>query len=256
MKDFAETTRPIGLMLAGAVAILLPATAFAADPAPDLTMSNNPLFDTVVYWGGEFTTHSGGKDGYGAGAGFVTAVNGDIGATGWTLTGNFGGSRTDDGPFETKSFYAAALVGYQWHAPGYYFTLAAGVNYVNNDETPSGGPTDGGEAGAIIQYGVETKQVNAFYAQSYGAYSTAHDTVYLHAKAGYKTPNLRFGPEFTLFDEGTSRSTLRYGAFIGDIAITQSVNMVVSAGYQHELEPTAEDGFYATIGFSTPLSLR
>ncbi|WP_136659149.1 cellulose biosynthesis protein BcsS [Nitratireductor sp. XY-223] len=256
MREFSEINMRTIMLKAGAIALLLPTAALAADATAFVEINESPVNDTVVYWGADFAHKSDGNNGYGAGAGFVTALNGDIGATGWTLTGNIGGSRTEDVNSDTNSFYSSALVGYQWHAPGYYITVAGGVNYVNNDETPPGGVTDGGEVGAIAQYGFETKMVDAFYVQSYGAYSTAFDQKYVHAKVGYKTPVLRFGPEFTFFDESTSQETLRFGGFVGDISVTDSVNMVVSAGYQHELEPGVEDGFYATIGFSVPLSLR
>lgn len=254
MGVFNKYAKGCGLLMAGAVAFLPPATATAADAKPDVSVDDK--IDTVIYWGIDYARNGGRKSDYGVGAGFVTALNGDMGVSGWTVTGNIGGARTDDAAFDTKSLYASALVGYLWHTPNYYFTLAGGVNYINNDETPPGGANDGAEVGAIAQYGFETKKVDAFYMQSYGAYSTAFDQTYVHAKAGYKTPDLRFGTEFTYFGETTSRSTLRYGGFIGDISITDSLSMVISAGYQHAMEPDVEDGFYATIGFAIPLSLR
>ena len=256
MRDLSNIVTWARLLLASAVIFVLPATATAADATLEGPADNTSKHDTVIYWGTDFARNSDGKKDYGAGAGFVTALNGDIGTSGWTLTGNIGGSKTENVLFSSKSIYASALIGHQWHAPGYYFTLGGGVNYINNDETPSGGVNDGSKVGAIAQYGFETKKVDAFYMQSYGAYSTAFDQTYLHAKIGYKTPVLRFGPEITFFDEKTSQSTLRYGGFIGDISITESLSMVVSAGYQHELEPGVEDGFYATVGFAIPLSLR
>jgi hypothetical protein len=254
--DFAGTIRAVGPILGGALAVLLPAMASAADATLYARMDDNAVHDTVVYWGADFVHHNDVKNGYGLDAGFVTALNGDIGTSGWTLTGGMGFSRTDDSVFDSNSFYGSLLAGYQWHAPGYYFSLSGGANFVNNNESPPGGVTDGAAVGAIVQYGFETKKVDAFYVQTYGAYSTAYDQIYFHAKTGYKTPNLRFGPEITVFDEKATRHTLRYGGFIGDISITESLSMVVSAGYQQELEPGAKDGLYAAIGFSIPLSLR
>lgn len=247
VTQFADTARAAGLMLGGIFILLLPATAIADDYL---------VKDTVVYWGTDFAHNSASKMGIGLDGGFVTALNGDIGATGWTFTGSLGVSRTDDALSDSNSFYGTALFGHQWHAPNHYVSLSGGVIYTNNDENPSGGATDGGAVGAIVQYGFETKAVDALYVQSYGAYATAYDQIYVHAKTGYKTANLRFGPEITLFDDESSRPTLRYGGFLGDISITDSLNMVVTAGYQHELEVGVADGFYATIGFSIPISLR
>ncbi|WP_197435030.1 cellulose biosynthesis protein BcsS [Nitratireductor arenosus] len=256
MKIFAEAKPIIGLSSGLVAAILLSATSYAADTTPDDRMADTPVFDTVIYWGADLGLSRSGKDGYGIDAGFVTALNGDIATSGWTLTSGLGFSRTDDVLSDSKSFYGSLLLGYQWHAPGYYFTVAGGANYVRNDETPPGSVTDGDELGAIVQYGFETKRVNALYVQSYGSFSTAHNQIYGHAKVGYKTPVLRFGPEFTVFDDEGSQATLRYGAFVGDIPVFGSLSMVVSAGYQDELEPGQSDGFYATIGFSVPLSIR
>lgn len=244
------------VVVAGSVALLLPNFATAADVGLEQRMAGTPRYDTVIYWGADGAFRGGDGRGYGADTGFVTALNGDIGSTGWTLGGNLNLSRTTAPLSSTDSFGASLLLGHQWHAPGYYFSLAGGVNYVHNDETPGGGPTDGDKVGAIVQYGIETKNVDALYLQSYGAYSTAFDQVYFHAKAGYKTPGLRFGGEFTAFDDKGSRPTLRYGAFVGDVPLGGGLSMVVSAGYQQERDPGKRDGFYTTVGFSVPLSLR
>ena len=245
-----------GLAAGLAMAIASPGAALAADTLLEQRMAPNPTIDTVVYWGADFTYANSDKNGVGVDAGFVTALNGDLGAAGWTVSGNLGLSRSEDVGSDTEAVYGSLLLGYIWPGQGYYFTAAGGVNFVNNDENPPGSPTDGSTVGAIAQYGFETTSENAFYAQSYRSYSTAHDEVYVHAKVGYKASQLRFGPEFTLSDDKFSRPTLRYGAFVGDIPLGQKVSMVVSAGYQQELDPGAKDSFYATVGFAVPLSLR
>lgn len=244
------------LLTALVLAMALPGTAFAADTLLEQRMAPNAPVDTVIYWGGDFTYGSSGRYGAGVDAGFVKALNGNLGRAGWTISGNLGLSRSVDVGTRTNSVYGSALLGYIWPGQGYYFTLGAGVNVVANDETPSGGVTDGSKVGAIVQYGFETTRENALYLQSYGAYSTANDQIYFHAKAGYKTSKLRFGPEFTLSDDRGGRATLRYGAFVGDIPVGGKVSMVVSAGYQQELEPGTKDRFYATVGFSVPFSSR
>lgn len=248
-------TRTAGAILAVSAA-LASAEAFAADPNLEARMADTPSFDTVLWWGADLAVRGSDHRAYGADAGFVTAINGDIGATGWTISGSLGASRTTAPLSDTNAFSGTLLVGHQWHAPGFYVSLAAGLHYVNNNETPAGGPTDGDEFGAVFQYGFETKTVEALYIQSYGSYSTAYDQAYFHSKLGYKARTLRFGAEFTAFDDTGSRPTLRYGAFVGDIPITDRLSMVISAGYQHELEALEPDGFYAQIGFSVPLDLR
>ena len=251
-KSFAAGGLAAGL----AMAIASPGAALAADPLLEQRMAPNPTIDTVVYWGADFTYGNSDRNGIGVDAGFVTALNGDLGSGGWTISGNLGLSRSEDIGSDTESVYGSLLLGYIWPGQGYYFTAAGGVNFVNNDETPPGSVTDGSSVGAIVQYGFETTRSNAFYAQSYGSYSTANDQVYVHAKVGYKASRLRFGPEFTVSDDKGSRPTLRYGAFVGDITLGEKVSMIVSAGYQQELEPGTADRFYAAVGFSVPLSLR
>lgn len=255
MKTCSMGKRMVGVWSWTAAAMLITASAHAADTTPEEVMADTPVLDTVLYWGFDYSQTRSGKEGIGIDGGFVTAFNGDIGATGWIFTSSLGFSRTDDVQSNSEAFYGTALIGYQWQTPGYSFSLSAGAHYVDNDEDPPSA-TDGAELGALAQYGFETKSVDAFYAQSYGALSTAFHQVYFHGKLGYKTPTLRFGPEFTVFDDEGSRPTLRYGAFLGDIPIYESLTMIVSAGYQQELDPGQPNGFYATIGFSVPLSLR
>jgi len=251
-KSLAMSGMAAGLVMA----IASPGAALAADPLLEQRMAPNPTIDTVIYWGADFTYGNSDRNGIGVDAGFVTALNGDLGTAGWTIGGNLGLSHSEDIGSETDSIYGTLLLGYIWPGQGHYFTMAGGLNVVNNDETPSGGVTDGSTAGAIVQYGFETTREMAFYAQSYGSYSTANDQVYVHAKVGYKTSQLRFGPEFTVSDDRGSKPTLRYGAFVGDIPLGKRVSMSISAGYQQELEPGTADRFYAAVGFSVPLSLR
>jgi hypothetical protein len=233
---------------------MIPSLAVAAGLL--LSPSEGAAEDTVVYWGADVNWSRSSEYGFGADLGLVTALNGDLAASGWTFAANAGASHSNAPGSETNSFYDTLLLGHLWQLPDYYVSLSGGAHFVDNDENPGGGPTDGGEVGAIVQYGFETKATNAFYAQSYGGVSTVYDQIYLHAKAGYKAADLRYGAELTLFDEKANRKTLRYGAFIGDIAVTESVSMVISAGYQEDTEPGDKDGIYATVGFSVPLSLR
>gem|GEM_PF-2129640 len=232
-----------------------PVGAGAADATIEQRMAGDPTYDTVLYGGVDYAKSGSSKHDYGVDVGFVTALNGNIGSSGWVVTGNIGYGNTD-GIADSDAFSTSLLLGYLWKMPDYYFTLSSGVHYVDNNEAVPGSPTDGSEVGVIGQYGFETSAVNAFYVQSYGSVSSVYDQVYGHIKAGYKTETLRFGGEFTVFDETNSKPTLRYGAFLGDIPLGDRLRMVVSAGYQEDREPGNDDGFYATVGFSIPFSLR
>lgn len=232
-----------------------PVGAGAAENTIESRMAGDATYDTVLYGGFDYANGGSTKDDYGVDVGFVTALNGDIGTSGWVVTGNIGYGNTDS-IVDSDTFSTSLLLGYLWQMPDYYFTLSGGVHYVDNNDAVPGSPTDGSEVGVIGQYGFETSTVNAFYVQSYGSLSSVHDQVYGHVKAGYKTETLRFGGEFTVFDEIASKPTLRYGAFLGDIPLGDRLRMVVSAGYQEDRQPGNEDGFYATVGFSIPFSLR
>lgn len=242
----------LAMVVASGCLVSLPTSSSSADKMLGYASG---AYDTVIYGSFDFSHANSNQHGFGVDAGFVTALNGDITTSGWTLTANIGFSRSNDVATDTDSFSGSVLAGYQWHAPAYYFAVNGGVAVVNNDETPSGSPTDGSEVGAIAQYGFETKAVDAFYLQSYGAVSTAFSQIYFHAKAGRKTQTIKYGVEFTAMDEEDSGGTLRYGAFVGDIALG-SINVGVSAGFQQELEAGKSDGFYTQVEFSMPVDLR
>ena len=226
--------------------------ALAADPEAAYAPDAN---DTVIYWGLDYSHANSSQYGVGFDAGFVTALNRNIDASGWILTGSGGISRSQTLVANTESFNTSLLIGYLWQGPRSYFSLSGGVNYIYNDETPPGSPTDGGEAGVIAQYGFETKAENALYFQSYGSISSAYSSVYFHAKGGYKTSSLKFGAEFTVYDDKGSSETMRYGVFLGDIPLGR-LTMGVSAGYQDERSPGKRDGFYSLVEFSMPISIR
>jgi len=259
VTELARFSRAAQQVAGIAAAVMVAATVSTAHADQDGASQDETIYDktydTVVYWGGDFA-HNDTEVATGASAGFVTALHGDIGTSDWIATGGLGVSRTDTNVSNSDGFYGSLLVGHQWHLPGVYVSLSGGANLVDNAESPGGGPTDGTEVGAIFQYGFETTALETVHIQSYGAYSTAYDQIYLHAKAGHRIEGLRFGPEFTLFDEDATRPTLRFGGFIGDIPITDAIGMVVAAGLQHELEPGEADGFYATVSFAVPLALR
>lgn len=250
MTNSRNTVRAV--LFAGMLSIGVSGNTNASEP--DVAFEGASI-DTVLYWGFEYNRASSRQDGFGIDGGFVTALNGNLDLSGWIVTGNLGYSESNSRGSDTDSVYASALAGHLWQTSDFYVSLAGGLHYINNDESPSGGVTDGDKVGLIVQYGFETKRVEAPYVQSYGSYSTAYDSVYAHIKAGYKTHRLKYGAELTGYDEKGGKGTMRYGAFVGDIPLGQ-LTMGVSAGYQDELEPGNKDGFYALTEFSMPLSLR
>jgi len=244
-------SRTIAAVMLAIATASIPAPVRADDPATD----GHSVYDTVIYWGFDYSRARSSQYGIGADAGFVSALNGDISQTGWTVSGNIGGSRSVSGLSSTNSAYGSVLVGYQWHMPGYYIALNAGIDAVNNNEKPGGSKTDGSKLGAIVQYGFETKSVDAFYLQSYGSFSTAFTRLYGHAKVGYKTSDYKFGAEFTGYKDSGSAATYRVGGFFGDIPLGP-VTMGVSAGLQLERGIGLSNGFYGLLEFSVPISIH
>ena len=207
--------------------------------------------DSALYWGADAVGMVGGRD-FSTGIGFVTALSGDIGLPGFIVGGGFGLGRTRTLWNATDSRYATFVAGHQWVAPSHYLSLSAGLGWRDKDE---GGGRPGAALGAVVRYAFETSARDAAYLQSYGAYSTIDDEVHFHLRLGRRMARLRFGGEFTLFDDAGNRPTLRYGAFLGDIPVTERIGMNLAIGYRHELEPGKGDGIYATIGFSMLLDL-
>lgn len=250
-------TRPISKKyptIALAALLYVGGATFPALAADSSSEYGGVVFDTVIYGGIGGNWANSQQNGIGIDLGFVTAVNGDIASSGWTISGNTGFSQSNDAASDSNSFSGALLGGYQWHSSDFYFALNLGVTAINNDENPSGGPSDGSEVGAIAQYGFE-KKTGTLYLQSYGAASTAFSQIYGHAKVGIRGDTLKYGAEFTTFHDDDSDGTLRFGAFVGDIPLGKA-SLGLSAGYQHELEAGKDDGIYAQLEFSVPLSIR
>ena len=240
-----------------AAVVILPSMAEAADVSNDTVPERGRVFDTVVYWGADFSQRGSKLNDFGVSAGAVTALNGNILTSGWTVTANAGLARSVAPLSRTNGTYGSLLLGYHWQLPAVYLSLSSGVNVVHNDKRPSGGVGDGTTWGAIIQYGLELRKIDPVFIQSYGAYSTANRQIYLHAKLGYKGSVLRFGPEFTYSDSrDSSGARLRYGVFLGGIPLGDHIKMIVSGGYQQNQGIRQRDGFYAAIGFYTQLAIR
>jgi len=249
MERAGVLRRNLAVVFGAATLVLLAGGARAGEAAGNLLR-----FDSAFYWGADAVGMVGGRD-FNAGLGFVSALNGDIGRPGWIVSGSFGFGRTRTLWNATDSRYAALLAGRQWTTQAYYLSLSAGLAWRDKKNRPAGAG-DGSALGATVQYGFDTRALDAPYFQSFGAYSTIDDEVHFHVRAGRRTSTLRFGGEFMLFDDARNRPTLRYGAFVGDIALAHGLAMTLAAGYRHELEPGKGDGLYVTLGISMPLRLR
>lgn len=233
------------------------ALVFAGQPivagAADMNFgAATPTNNMVIYWGADAY-----KSGYGVDAGFAYALNGDILSSGWVLSANMGYAysfdRASSPRSSTKALSGSALIGYQWQTSDYYIATYLGADFVNNDENPVG-TSDGFEAGVMGVLGFETKRQNAPYVEVNAAYSTANDRMYGRLRGGYKTNQLKFGAEFTAYDEKNSDEAFRYGAFVGDIPVGK-MSMTVSGGYHDDQSTSANSGYYGQIEFSVPLSV-
>ena len=111
-----------------ACGVMVSGTAEAADKLLGYATGS---YDTVIYGGFDFSHANSQQNGFGIDGGFVTAINGDITTTGWTVSANLGFSQSNDVATDTDSVSGSVLAGYQWHSPEYYFALNAGIAVVN-----------------------------------------------------------------------------------------------------------------------------
>ncbi|MCR8548666.1 cellulose biosynthesis protein BcsS [Salipiger sp. P9] len=227
----------------------------AATTALSLTLAvtdarADDTLDTVLFTG--IDGYDGGAGIYG---GFVTALNGDITASGWTLSANLGYSQSWGSFSDTDSTGASVLLGYQWHTPGYYASLALGVDVIENTEDPdTGARNNGTHTGYILQAGFQTKSVDALFFQGYGAYLSANERLYTQLRSGWASEKMTFGLEAIYADERDSAETVRYGLFVSDLPLGNG-SFGISAGY-HDDRGSDDDGAYIAFEYSIPLSLR
>lgn len=242
---------PLMGALGGVAAIAI--TISTSDAVAQETLTA-PRFDTVLFWGAEGALANMANLESSAGAGFVTALNGDIGKSGWTITSSAGLGRTRTPLNWTSSYYSSLLLGHQWNGPASYFSFSAGLQHRKNKEYPGGSPTDGKATGLTFQYNFEAKKPDAPYFHSFGSYSSIETQLYFHARLGYQMKRLRLGSEFTFYDNSSNPPAFRYGIFVGAAPLIKNLNVTVSAGYRRKAgEP---DALYTTTSFTLPLKLR
>ena len=222
----------------------------------DSAADTSDTYGTVAFAAIDFSNDDNNRV-IGGSAGFVTALNGDISAEGWTLTAIGGSSNVNSFSANSNSGFVAGTVGHLWQEKDYYFTVGAGAHYINDGGFISDeGDADGDELGAIFQYGIETKPRNSIYFQSFGSYSTALQQQFANVKVGYATSSLIYGGEFIYSDSEDSSGARRYGAFITGISLPKNTNVIISGGYEDDRDLGTDDGFYASIGVSVPISFN
>lgn len=204
-----------------AAALFVSQSALAADPAESWVDADT---NTGVLWAGV-----AGQENVIAGyAGGIWALNGDLDAAGFLLkaqvlfvdydfattvapgTGNGDVSRGN------------VSIGYQWVDEGYVASIFAGLDLQEHDITPAAASTLDDEAGLIVSARVATRGGAMYPMSIVGNYSTANDTYWVRARAGYKMNNFEIGPEVAALGDQDD-DAFRVGAYakieMGDIIL-------------------------------------
>lgn len=189
---------------------------------------------------------------FGLDGGVVTALNGNIGQSGWIITGLVGYTNTalnnpPATPYNSWDISGSLLAGYQWVNPEYFFNLQAGVTVQHENATTG----NSSRAGLIVSSAAATTAENSVFGELNLAYVTIDNGFYGRGRAGWKFSPVTVGAEITYLDDDSSQSRTRYGAFVGDIPVGQ-FSMTLSAGYVDRRDTVGKDGFYTQAEFSIP----
>ncbi|MCY0149400.1 cellulose biosynthesis protein BcsS [Hoeflea sp. G2-23] len=220
----------------------------SADVAYTDTFNTERFASSVLFFGAGYSVERE----FGLDGGIVTALNGNIGQSGWILTGLVGYTDTDlnnppAAPYDSSDISGSLLAGYQWVNPDYFLNLQAGVT-VRHENANTGSSND---AGLIVSSAAATSAEDSLYGELNLAYVTIDNGFYGRGRAGWKFSPLTVGAEITYMDDDSSQSRTRYGAFVGDIPVGQ-FSMTLSAGYVERRDNAGDDGFYAQAEFSIP----
>jgi Cellulose biosynthesis protein BcsS len=248
----------INLNRAAFAAIGLLTSAAIAVPSAnaDGSLKDTPEISTVVWTGidksvGSFAEYSG----------FITALNGDISATGFLIRADGLYVHTSDG----QVWEGSPLVGYQVVQNGTTYSGFIGPDF---RKLPDSSVTTvrGYETGLKVRGSVETDDAAEFAGNIHAEYSTAFNSYWARARVGYNLKGFLFGPEGTLIGDDSFRAQ-RAGAFltIPLAELGHSTELTVAGGYQwvqgfdstNILGPMAlpvstvgQSGGYVTVGFS------
>jgi hypothetical protein len=239
----------IGLLTSAAIAI--------PSANADGSFKDTPTISTVMWTGidkslGAFAEFSG----------FITALNGDISATGFLVRGDGLYVHTSEG----QVWEGSPLIGYQVVRNGLTVSGFIGPDF---RKLPDSNITtvSGYETGFKVRASIETDDEAQFVGNVHGEYSTAFESYWARARLGYNHKDFLIGPEGTLIGNDSFRAE-RGGAFI-TIPLAQtlgrSADMTIAGGYQWvkgfdstnlgsltaiPASTVGQTGGYVTVGFS------
>jgi hypothetical protein len=227
---------------AAMAALMLTSSGLAVSSAnADGSLKDTPAESTIVWTG--IDKASGAFAGI---AGFTTALNGDLSASGFLLRGDGLYVHTDQG----QIWEGSPLLGYQIVDSLFTFSTFIGVDFhklPNSDSTN----VQGYETGFKVAASVETDEKERLVANIYGEYSTAFDSYWVRSRSGYNFKSFVIGPEAILVGNQSFRAE-RSGAFVLvplEEYLGRPIDLTVSGGYQWV------KGFDSqNIGNSAPIS--
>lgn len=206
-------------------------------------------------------------------SGGIVALNRDISKNGVLLQGFLG---TGDYEYQTTGVPGGnvdadltmirGMIGYQWFTPGTRIAGYVGFDWQDHDLNPKdpANPVAGSEGGFLVSGEMETVETKPLYLGLIGQYSTAHDTYWARARAGYRFGRFVIGPE-GVFLGSVTYDAQRAGGFISvplNLARDVYFEVTLSGGYQWIGDDNTngtdfggiggtQDGGYGNIGFST-----
>ena len=224
--------------------------AHSADKFDSEPSANSAVNSTVVWLGGE-----SGKFGYIGYAGFVSAMNGDLGSDDLLLrmSGSFGEYQYDTVGTEINidNLSGDIMLGYQAITNEYIASIYAGVDFQKNTLTPSdpNNSTAGSEVGFKVQGELRLSGNEIAYLNLLGNYSTANSSYFTRARLGFNIGNgLSAGPEFVLLGNDEFDGN-KIGGFVNGIQLGD-LNMSINAGYAKSDGRGSRNGIYGGVAVS------
>jgi len=209
-----------GALLALGAAILigsasaLSARADAADMAtkapPQATPAPSDVDSSVFWLNGDFKNDTAAGN-----AGGIYALNGNLGAPGWLVRGqftyvgyDFNTTATPSGTAHGTFADGSGAIGYQVIGNGLVASGFVGYDYQNYTISPASAATTGvgDKSGAIFFGRVATAGSTQYPVEIDSTYSTANNSFWVRGRAGIKFGSLTLGPELAglgnnVFDE-------------------------------------------------------
>lgn len=205
-----------------------------------------------------FTGFEAGEDSYTLYAGAVTAFNRDINSSGGVLrfSAAYGEYEYDTtsvagGTVDIEGVSTDLMIGYQWVSDSSVTAVYFGADYRDNSLSPEdpSNSTSGDETGAKLQ--VEAFATGSSFSGSsvIASYSTAYETYFVRGRLGFGMGNLSAGPELA-FLGNEEYDGYKAGLFVGGIALGDSTNMSVNAGYSESDGSGSGDSVYVGMSLS------